>query len=73
MKTLDFQIYRTKLHPTKGDDWTEIKIKQKISSPYGIDTYESSFEDDTVKVTFHSHNGLDGKVSRMEVVTFDKM
>jgi hypothetical protein len=49
----------------KDDDWVEILFKQDIHSfdLYQIDTFEKSYEDAYVRVTFHSHNGLDGKVS----------
>ena len=33
-------------------------------------SYEYSFEDEWIKVEHHHHNGLDGKVSRFEVVIF---
>jgi len=48
------------------DDWVEILVKQAIPD-YCIGSYEQSFENDFVSVTFHDHNGLDGKVSRLEV------
>ncbi len=49
-----------------GDDWVEIVVKRKVSKKQ-IDTFERSFEDDDVRVTYYSDNGLDGKVSRLEV------
>lgn len=48
------------------DDWVEIFVKQQIPD-YCITTYEQSFEDDFVRITYYDHNGLDGKVSRLEV------
>lgn len=50
----------------KADDWTEILIKNYVSE-YCISTFELNYEDDFVKSIFHSYNGLDGKVSRIEV------
>ncbi|MDN3548791.1 hypothetical protein [Mucilaginibacter aquaedulcis] len=52
---------------SKSDDWVEILIKQDIHSfdLYELDTFEQSYEDAYVKVTYHAHNGLDGKVSNI--------
>jgi hypothetical protein len=49
-----------------GDDWTEIKVK-RLFKYETIGTFEGSYENDYVKVTFHHHNGLDGKVSRIVI------
>ncbi len=51
---------------TKYDDWTEIVVKcqaQKVC----IKSFEQTYEDKNVKVTFHCINGLDGKVSHCTV------
>merc|ERR1712215_171773 len=60
---------------SKDDDYTVIKIKGEVTSPVELGTFEKSRTIDlptggTIEVTFHHHNGLDGKVSRMEVVIF---
>lgn len=49
-----------------GDDYTVITVKQNVSTIV-IGTFESSYEDANVKVEFHHHNGLDGKVSAIRV------
>ena len=48
------------------DDWTEIKVKRLFKSKT-IGTFEDSYENDYVKVTWHEDNGLDGKVSHMKI------
>jgi hypothetical protein len=50
---------------SKSDDWVEILVKQDVlsSDRYLIYSYEFSYEDDFVKVTYHKDNGLDGKIS----------
>jgi hypothetical protein len=52
-----------------NDDWTEILIKKAIPGTdyYQLDSYEHSYEDEYVKVTYHADNGLDGKVSYMRI------
>ena len=55
----------------KGDDWTQIKVKQNVNKVQVIiPSYEYSFEDDYITMEHHHHNGLDGKVSRFEVISF---
>ncbi len=49
-----------------GDDWVEILVKQEVEG-YCVISFESSFEDIVIKVTFSQVNGLDGKVSLMTV------
>jgi hypothetical protein len=49
-----------------GDDWVEITTKWHLDIKI-IATFESAFEDDDVRVVYHAHNGLDGKVSRFAV------
>jgi hypothetical protein len=51
---------------SRRDDWVEIVAKRKVSKKQ-INTFERSFEDADVRVTYHRDNGLDGKVSRLEV------
>lgn len=55
---------------SKDDDWTEIKVNQNVGSPVVVNTFESSttYGGGAVSVTFHKHNGLDGKVSYVEVI-----
>lgn len=48
------------------DDWVEIHVK-KSSQQYTVNTFEKTYEDDFVKVTYHPNNGLDGKVSHIKV------
>ncbi|EDM68919.1 hypothetical protein PE36_19980 [Moritella sp. PE36] len=50
-----------------GDDYTQITVLQDILGTYDIDSYEDSYSDDYVRVNFHRHNGLDGKVSRIKI------
>ncbi len=50
----------------EDDDYAEIVVKKEVQS-YCVKSFENTYEDDTVKVTFHKNNGLDGKVSRVEV------
>lgn len=48
------------------DDWIEVIAKRDILEKR-ISTFEDSFEDADVKVQYHRDNGLDGKVSRIEI------
>jgi hypothetical protein len=50
----------------KDDDWCEITVK-KSHQQYCVGSFERTYEDDFVRVTYHKDNGLDGKVSRMEM------
>jgi Big-like domain-containing protein len=50
----------------RGDDSVEIIAKRHIARKM-IATFERSFEDADVSVIYHRDNGLDGKVSRLEV------
>jgi len=58
----------------KGDDYTVIKVKAAVAEEVMIRSYEQSqtiaVGDGTVEITHHHHNGLDGKVSRVEIVKF---
>ena len=52
----------------KGDDYTEIEVKKYYNGCLRtVTTFEDSPKDDYLDVTYHSHNGLDGKVSRLEI------
>ncbi|MFY0541978.1 hypothetical protein [Nannocystis pusilla] len=48
------------------DDFCIINVKRAVPE-YVVDTFERSYEDDTVIVTFIRNNGLDGKVSRIRI------
>jgi len=50
----------------RDDDWTEIFIKKEFDV-YCVGTFEQNYEDEVVQVVFHQVNGLDGKVSRIEI------
>ena len=49
-------------------------MKAKVEKNVIIRSYEQSqtiqVADGTVEVLYHHHNGLDGKVSRVEIVMF---
>ncbi|HEY0372500.1 MAG TPA: M12 family metallo-peptidase [Thermoanaerobaculia bacterium] len=49
-----------------GDDWTEITVKRNLIEKL-IPSFERSFEDPDVVVQYHRNNGLDGKVSRLQI------
>ena len=49
-----------------SDDWTEITVKRNVREKL-IDSFERSFEDADVLVQYHRNNGLDGKVSRLQI------
>jgi len=48
------------------DDYCKIYVKSHLSN-YKIGTLEHSYSDSYVEVTFHHVNGLDGKVSAIEL------
>ncbi|MGH3567079.1 MAG: hypothetical protein ACRDRH_13805 [Pseudonocardia sp.] len=51
---------------SEKDDFCVIRVKR--SSPdYTVSTFERSYEDDFVQVSYRRKNGLDGKVSRIRV------
>jgi hypothetical protein len=52
----------------KEDDWTAIETKRALAQKT-IGSFERSFEDADVRVVHLRNNGLDGKVSRLEVTT----
>ncbi len=55
---------------SQDDDYTEITVLKDIVEPYLIPSFEYSFEDEYVEAVHVHQNGLDGKVSRLEVVIF---
>jgi len=50
----------------KSDDWAEVTVKETVDE-YCIASFEQTYEDAVVKAVLHHKNGLDGKVSRIEV------
>lgn len=51
---------------SQTDDFCVIQVKR--SSPeYTVGTFERSFEDESVIVSYARKNGLDGKVSRVRI------
>jgi hypothetical protein len=51
-----------------SDDWFEVEFLQDMANVrYIIPTFEISFQDRFIKAVYHKKNGLDGKVSRMDV------
>ncbi|ELU8564822.1 hypothetical protein [Vibrio parahaemolyticus] len=52
----------------RNDDYTVINVLNDISS-YTIDTFEHTFQNPWISVSFRHVNGLDGKVSRVEIRT----
>ncbi len=51
-----------------SDDYCEIKIK-KLKSEIIVSTFEKDYSDDYISVDFHHHNGLDGKISYINIET----
>jgi hypothetical protein len=49
-----------------SDDFCIINVK-KISPEYIVNTFERSYEDEYVVVSYIRNNGLDGKVSRIKI------
>ncbi len=50
----------------RKEAWAEIVVKQAVKKKV-IPTFENSFEDDDVRVTYHRNDNLNGKVSRVEI------
>jgi Metallo-peptidase family M12 len=48
------------------DDWTEITVKRNIREKL-VNSFERNLEDGDVRVEYHRNNGLDGKVSRLQI------
>lgn len=55
---------------SKDDDWAQITVQQNVSTPVVVATFENStsYGGGAVTVTYNKHNGLDGKVSYIEVI-----
>lgn len=52
---------------SKSDDYCVIRIKAYATTRYVVASFERSYEDDYVQVTYYRKNGLDGKVSSCSV------
>ncbi len=50
----------------KTDDYTDIYVK-KSGCLIKVNSFEDSYENDHIKVAYHEHNGLDGKISYVKV------
>jgi hypothetical protein len=48
------------------DDFSIIQVKRSAPE-YTVETFEGSYEDDHVLVSYARRNGLDGKVSRIRI------
>jgi hypothetical protein len=46
-----------------SDDYADMTIKKNFNGAYCVGTFETNYEDATVKIVYHRKNGLDGKVS----------
>jgi len=55
-------------HPDgkRSDDWVEIKTLRRVDK-LCLESFERNVSNADLEVVFHSHNGLDGKVSRLEI------
>jgi hypothetical protein len=51
-----------------SDDWAEIQVTAPVSGRC-VGTFEEEFSDDAISVIYHPVNGLDGKVSRIEILS----
>jgi hypothetical protein len=49
-----------------NDDFCVVNVKRQAPE-YTVDTFERTYEDEYVRVTFVRNNGLDGKISRIKV------
>lgn len=49
-----------------NDDFCIVNVKRQVPE-YVVDTFERSYEDEYVRVTFIRNNGLDGKISRIRI------
>lgn len=52
----------------RGEDFIEIRIKRDVEHYVIITNLETSYENEDVKVVYHGVKGLNGKVSRIEVM-----
>lgn len=49
-----------------SDDFCIVQVKRPAPE-YVVDTFERTYEDEFVRVTFIRNNGLDGKISRIRI------
>jgi hypothetical protein len=49
-----------------SDDFTIVNVK-RVSPEYTVNTFERSYEDEYVVVSYIRNNGLDGKISRIKI------
>lgn len=49
-----------------NDDFCIVNVKRNAPE-YTVDTFERTYEDEYVRVTFIRNNGLDGKISRIKI------
>ena len=49
-----------------NDDFCIIVVKSRVAE-YTVETFERSYENETVRVSYARKNGLDGKVSRITI------
>jgi hypothetical protein len=56
--------------PTENrvDEWGAIKVLRDVRL-WTIGTFETTFEDEDIRMLYYSNNGLDGKVSRLDVAS----
>jgi hypothetical protein len=48
------------------DDWCEIVVKRLVQQET-VASFEETYENENVRVTYHRQNGLNGKVSHISV------
>ena len=49
-----------------SDDFCIVNVKRTVPE-YVVDSFERTYEDEYVRVTFIRNNGLDGKISRIRI------
>ena len=49
------------------DDWAEIIVHKTTTQEFCVWSFEIDFSDEWCTIRYHKKNGLDGKVSRIEV------
>lgn len=50
----------------KGDDWTQVTVKRQVRK-IKINSFERNRDTQNVRIVYHKKNGLDGKLSRIEI------
>ncbi len=51
----------------KDDDWTQITVNKRTTNDVCVPSFEQDFSDEWFTENYHKNNGLQGKVSRIEV------